>query len=141
MRIRKIYYHTQTDNQIKQIFSGVVVVMPLLLTILRTLQDRWDVAYYFVSASLFTLLIAKIPFGHALTCSDDATIITYYEIIFLKFKQRQWGRFNRVFIEQDHQRYYCLKIQTESGATLEMEKYPTLDRAGERLASYKQFFD
>ncbi|WHZ06319.1 MAG: hypothetical protein OJF59_000071 [Cytophagales bacterium] len=89
----------------------------------------------------FVFLIGLIPFGQVIESLDKSKFLTFYKLGRLKFKQEIWNKVDKVTLEQDQNRNYCLTITMSSGQILVIEKHPTLDVAKVRLDEFKRLFD
>jgi hypothetical protein len=90
---------------------------------------------------ILTYVLGLIPFGQVIESTDSKTFSTYYKLGRLKFKEQKWDKADKVSLEQNEKRFYCLTIRTGNGQLLKMEKYPTLNQADERLREFKKIFE
>jgi hypothetical protein len=144
----QLYYNRLTNNRIKSITLGTIMIIAfgLFILVINTV-DKESLSIYhglgfgFLLMSL-TYILGLITFGQVIEAMDNKTFITYYKLGRLKFKEQTWGKTDRISLDQDQERrYYCLTITTASGQTLHVEKYPTLNEADERLNEFKKLFD
>ncbi|MBS1952212.1 MAG: hypothetical protein JST37_14500 [Bacteroidetes bacterium] len=145
----QIFYNQLRNNRIKSIALGTLLLLmnALMLYIIsiRANNGRPTNTFY---ALLFTaiivgfvFLIGLIPFGQVIESLDKSKFLTFYKLGRLKFKQEIWNKVDKVTLEQDQNRNYCLTITMSSGQILVIEKHPTLDVAKVRLDEFKRLFD
>ena len=145
----QLYYNRLTNNRIKSIALGLILIaansLMIYIVALRTADGKptntfFTVLLAFIISGL-VLIVGLIPFGQVIESHDRNEFTTYYRLGRLKFKQQNWDKADNLSLEQDQRRYYCLTIKTANGQILQMEKYPTLDQADERLKEFKKIFD
>ena len=123
----------------------MILVVGLFILVINTVdKESLNIYHGLIFGFLLmvsTYLMGLIPFGQVLESLNNKTFTTYYKLGRLKFKELKWDKVDRVSLEQDKKRYYCLTVKTASGQILQMEKYPTFKEADERLSEFKKLFD
>jgi hypothetical protein len=145
--MRQLYYNRLTNNRIKSIALGSIMILAfgLFILVINTV-DKESLSIYHglgfgLLLMLLTYILGLIPFGQVIESMDNKTFTTYYKLGRLKFNEQTWGMTDRISLEQDQEKYYCLTIRTARGQILQVEKYPTLNEADERINEFKKLFD
>lgn len=79
----------------------------------------------------------NIPFRQVLEWGGNNTFTTYRELGKLTWNVKHFTNRGNVVIDQDETRYYRIGIE-HAGGKLILEKYPTLDKAKERMAALNE---
>ncbi len=147
--MRQINYNQFQNVRIKNIVLGLILFLIDGLTIyvvsLRAADGKptnmfIGLLIVFIINGLVFFLGLIIPFGQVIE-SKGKEFETYFKLGRLKFKRKQWGQADNVSLEQDKDRFYCLRIRTDDGKTFEIEKHATLDIANIRLNEFKRLFE
>lgn len=139
----QLYYNRLTNNRIKSIALGtiMILVLGLFILVINTVDKEALHIYQGLIFSFLviaaTFLLGKIPFGQVIETIDEKHIATYYRLGRQKFKYRILDKPKSVVIEQDSTRYYCISLKMPNGQSWPIEKYPTMDEANERLLEFK----
>jgi hypothetical protein len=139
----QLYYNRLTNNRIKSIALGTIMLLAFGLFILvintvdkEVLNIYQGLIFSFV-VIVATILLGQNPFGQVIETIDEKNIATYYKLGGQKIKYRILDKPKSVNIEQDSTRYYCITFKMPSGQSWIIEKYPTMDEANERLLEFK----
>ncbi len=80
----------------------------------------------------------RMPFGQAMGIAADKKFATYYRLGSFKSFYQEFNAVDKVTLEQDNERYYCLTLTLTDGHIKVLEKYPTLTEANERLNEFAE---
>jgi hypothetical protein len=144
----KIFYNQLKNSRIKNIALGVILLaingLMVYIISLRMADGKPTNTFTGLLLCFITIgivfLFGLIPFGQVIE-SRGKEFETYYKFGGLKFKQQKWGQADSVSLEQDKEKFYCLKIRTVKGKTFEEEKYATFDVGNIRLNEFKRLFE
>lgn len=144
----QVFYNQLRNSRIKNVGLGVILLLmaALLLYIIsmRASNGKPTNAFYsllFTAIIIgFVFLLARIPFGQVIESTDKRKFSTFYKLGGLKLKLEIWDEVDKISLEQDVNRYYCVTIKTTSGKTLVLEKWPTANYANTRLNELKELF-
>jgi hypothetical protein len=143
----QLYYNRQRNDRIKNIVLGafVVLVFWLFSLFVRTVDKKSINLYHGLLFGVLLIvvnyLLRLIPFGQVFESFDKKKFRTYYRLGRLKFKRREWDQADKVLLEQDQKRFYCIVVKTVNGQTFEVERCPTLKQSEERLNEFKNLFN
>lgn len=140
--MKKFQYNQLKYARIKSTIIGALVML-----------DGMALIYIFnIAESIILLLLARMvllplvtvlllsffSFGRVLEIVNKEEFNTYCELGSLRWDLKNYTSLEKVAIEQDEDKYYCVVVEHSGGQKLVLESYPTLDKTVERITELKK---